>query len=177
MDLSMAQDLAVRLLDVHGLTAKGWKFGFDNAQTRLGSCNYTKKHITMSKHMVAAAEFDTVEQTLLHELAHALLPVYYAPGKKVGHGDLWKAKAKSLGYRGERTAENPYVAPKRQKSAVAVKTRRATVMVNVDDRVLIHDGREGVIKNIGRKYFHVEIKGKLYGVPFNQVTPLTGKVA
>ena len=86
--------LASRLFQEHGLI--NYSFGFDRAMRRAGLCNYTQKRITLSKHFVATADMDSIEQVLLHEIAHALA------GQSAGHGKLWKLKATELGYRHEK---------------------------------------------------------------------------
>jgi predicted SprT family Zn-dependent metalloprotease len=74
----------------------GWSFGFDNAKTRAGLCNYTAKRITVSKYLAARYEDDEIHQVLLHEVAHAMA------GTRAGHGAKWRATAKELGYEGKR---------------------------------------------------------------------------
>ena len=74
----------------------GWTFGFDNAKTRAGLCNYTAKRITVSKYLAARYEDDEIHQVLLHEVAHAMA------GSRAGHGERWKATAAELGYEGKR---------------------------------------------------------------------------
>ncbi len=73
-----------------------WSFGFDNAKTRAGLCNYTAKRITVSKYLAARYEDDEIHQVLLHEVAHALA------GTRAGHGATWKRLAKEIGYEGTR---------------------------------------------------------------------------
>jgi hypothetical protein len=73
-----------------------WSFGFDNAKTRAGLCNYTFKRITVSRYLAVRYSDDDVYQVLLHEVAHALA------GARAGHGPRWKATAAGLGYVGER---------------------------------------------------------------------------
>lgn len=102
MEQHAARTLATELFERHGLHARGWKFGFDNAERRLGVCIHSRSTITISAKMTAAATQSEVEQTLLHEIAHALTP-------GTGHGPRWQAKARSIGYNGERTAPNPHV--------------------------------------------------------------------
>ena len=87
-------ELANRLFQKHGLV--NYSFGFDRAVRRAGLCNYTQRRITLSKHFVANAEMDGIEQVLLHEIAHALA------GQSAGHGKTWRAKATELGYRHEK---------------------------------------------------------------------------
>ncbi len=78
-----------------------WSFGFDNAKTRAGLCNYTKKRITVSRYLASRYDDDDIHQVLLHEVAHAIA------GTKAGHGATWKAAAKDLGYVGKRLHDGP----------------------------------------------------------------------
>lgn len=78
------------------LLAPEWKFQFDSAKRRAGICNYTDKTIGLSRHMASIHKIDQSQQTLWHEIAHAL------SGKVEGHGKKWLATAKSLGYRAEK---------------------------------------------------------------------------
>ena len=71
-----------------------WSFGFDRAVRRAGLCNFTKKRITLSLHLARLNSDEEVEQTLLHEIAHALV------GPEAGHGKLWKQTAAQIGYHG-----------------------------------------------------------------------------
>jgi predicted SprT family Zn-dependent metalloprotease len=73
-----------------------WSFGFDNARTRAGLCNYDRKRISVSRLLAARYEDDEIHQVLLHEIAHAMA------GPRAGHGPGWKAVAADLGYEGKR---------------------------------------------------------------------------
>lgn len=73
-----------------------WSFGFDNAKTRAGLCNYTNKHISVSRYLAGRYEDDEIHQVLLHEVAHAIA------GSRAGHGPTWKSVAADLGYEGKR---------------------------------------------------------------------------
>lgn len=73
-----------------------WSFGFDNAKTRAGLCNYTNKHISVSRYLAGRYEDDEIHQVLLHEVAHAIA------GSRAGHGPKWKSVAADLGYEGKR---------------------------------------------------------------------------
>lgn len=102
MDLVTARAKAISEMKKHGLVKEGWTFEFDRAVRRLGQCNSEKKRITISKHFTGEANEDEFEQALLHEIAHALLPV------EARHGWHWQRKAREIGYRGSRLANNPY---------------------------------------------------------------------
>lgn len=74
-----------------------WSFGFDNAKKRAGLCNFSTRHLTVSRYLAARYADDDVYQILLHELAHAVA------GPRAGHGVRWKKIAQGLGYDGKRT--------------------------------------------------------------------------
>lgn len=93
-ELTRVRVWAQALIDLH--LDETWSFGFDNARTRAGLCNYTHKRITVSRHLAARFEDDQIHQTLLHEVAHAIA------GSRAGHGPRWKAVAADLGYEGGR---------------------------------------------------------------------------
>jgi hypothetical protein len=92
MDLTKAKKLATRLLKKHKLA--GWKFSFDSAVRRYGCCNYSKKRITISKKLTAVREEVNVKNTILHEIAHALV----GPGHK--HNEVWRRMAIKIGCNG-----------------------------------------------------------------------------
>lgn len=72
MEVADAERLAAQLLDRYGLTRAGWSFGFDDAETRHGLCDFDRRRITISRPLTAAGTPEQVTQTLLHEVAHAL---------------------------------------------------------------------------------------------------------
>lgn len=94
MELFEAQKLAVNLMIQHGLG--DWRFEFDNAKRRFGVCNFRLKKIGLSSHLVKLNDEATVRNTILHEIAHALV------GRKHGHNAIWRAKAIEIGCDGER---------------------------------------------------------------------------
>lgn len=93
-DLDRVRRWAHALIDLH--LDSSWSFGFDNAKTRAGLCNYTEKRITVSRYLASRYEDDEIHQVLLHEVAHAIA------GTRAGHGPRWKAVAADLGYEGKR---------------------------------------------------------------------------
>lgn len=96
MDLNDAFGMAVATIDRHGLIAKGWTFKFDNARSRFGCCKHGIKTITLSRYLVELNDQRRVLNTILHEIAHALV------GPKNGHNKVWKRKAIEIGCTGER---------------------------------------------------------------------------
>lgn len=95
MNLEVAKNEALFLMDEHGLLEKGWKFEFDSAKKRFGLCSYRKKIISLSASLTELNEFSRVKNTILHEIAHALTP-------KAKHGPVWVAMAKKIGCDGKR---------------------------------------------------------------------------
>lgn len=90
-------------MEEQSLISEGWTFCFDNAVKRAGTCRHTRKSISLSRYFTSYANADEVEQVILHEIAHAILPV------EVGHREPWKIMANALGYKGQRTVRNPYL--------------------------------------------------------------------
>lgn len=96
MLLSEAKALAIELMDKHGLLDLRWSFEFDNAKRRFGCCRYGSKKITLSKELVSLNDTARVTNTILHEIAHALV------GHGHGHDSVWKRKALEIGCDGNR---------------------------------------------------------------------------
>ena len=87
--LGMAIDLATELMDAHGLV--GWRVKLDHARRRAGQCDYTNKTISLSRLYVRHADIDHIRDTILHEIAHALV------GPRHGHDAVWRQKALEIG--------------------------------------------------------------------------------
>jgi SprT protein len=94
MKREYVERLARLLMRKHGLEAKGWSFGFDNAKTRHGQCDYDRRRITISRHFSELNSMAVVKDTLLHEIAHGILG---QPG--IGHGREWRNIAVAIGAR------------------------------------------------------------------------------
>jgi predicted SprT family Zn-dependent metalloprotease len=80
---------AEALLARHGLA--GWTFAFDGAKRRGGACDFRRRRITVAAGFAAVADEAEIEDTLLHEVAHALV------GPRHHHDAVWRAKARELG--------------------------------------------------------------------------------
>jgi predicted SprT family Zn-dependent metalloprotease len=80
---------AQALLARHGLA--DWGFAFDRAKRRRGACHFVRRQITMAAGFAATAEEAEIEDTLLHEIAHALV------GRRHHHDAVWQAKAREIG--------------------------------------------------------------------------------
>jgi len=94
VQLTHAAMLARGLMGVHGLA--GWGFEFDNAKTRAGVCRSARKVLGLSRPLTLLHTDDEVRETILHEIAHALV------GTEHGHGRVWQAKAREIGCSGAR---------------------------------------------------------------------------
>jgi hypothetical protein len=94
MEIQKAEDLARSLMAKYDL--HDWRFSFDNAKRRAGACNHTKRTISLSIHLVRIRSDDNVRNTILHEIAHALV------GRGHGHNRIWKRKALEIGCDGKR---------------------------------------------------------------------------
>lgn len=75
------------------LEYRGWKFEWDNAKVRFGRCLYHSKVISMSRPLVELNSEKEMRDTLLHEIAHALV----GPGHH--HDYFWRLEARKVGAR------------------------------------------------------------------------------
>ncbi|MEK9763194.1 MAG: SprT-like domain-containing protein [Deltaproteobacteria bacterium] len=96
MELRGVKLLAERLLNEHELFDKGWRFSFDRAKRRAGSCKFSNKEITLAKAYAEQENYKEIKNTILHEIAHALV------GPKHGHNEIWRQKALEIGCDAER---------------------------------------------------------------------------
>jgi predicted SprT family Zn-dependent metalloprotease len=94
-ELERVKTWANALIALH-LDPTQWSFGFDNAKKRAGQCNFASKRITLSRYHAASGDDDDIHQTLLHEIAHAMV------GPAAGHGPRWQSTAAHIGYVGSR---------------------------------------------------------------------------
>jgi len=101
MKLKDAEQLAIALIKEHKLIA--WDFGFDNAVRRFGYCNWKERKISLSKVLVELNPIEQVQNTILHEIAHALAPL------GSGHNEVWRKIAISIGDDGGRLYDNAIV--------------------------------------------------------------------
>ena len=90
----------------NGTLPSGWVFGFDLATSRAGVCRYVEKRIDLSVSYCLAATRAEIEDTILHEIAHAIV------GPRHNHDTVWKAKAREIGCVGERCHRVQHSTPK-----------------------------------------------------------------
>lgn len=101
MNTNDAEALALLHMEEHGLFDEFWHFDFEDCKRSLGRCHYHKRKITLSKWYVELNDEDDVEDTILHEIAHALCWNKYG-NRGTGHGVLWKQICRQIGARPER---------------------------------------------------------------------------
>jgi predicted SprT family Zn-dependent metalloprotease len=97
--------LAEKLLAAHGL--HDWSFHYNRSKINMGLCRYGPRTIELSVHFVEANGDALVLDTLLHEIAHALV----GPGH--GHDAIWKRKCLEVGARPERVSFDVTMPPGR----------------------------------------------------------------
>jgi predicted SprT family Zn-dependent metalloprotease len=107
MDIEKAYRLGRAKMDEHGLQT--WDLMFDSARSRFGCCFHHKKLITLSKCLTELNVEAHVLDTILHEIAHALV--------KDGHSKKWKQKALEIGCNGKRCYSDEVVQPASNYSA------------------------------------------------------------
>lgn len=100
---SVALD-AERLMALHGLA--GWSFRFNDAPRGAASCKYRIRVIEMSRQYALRAPDGERTDTLLHEIAHALV------GRKHRHDSVWQATARAIGCVGKRCRNVDATRPK-----------------------------------------------------------------
>ncbi len=100
-----AEQLANDLMQEHGLLAAGWVFAWGHGKRRLGGAEVRRypdgrvtRTIRLSRHLVRLNDDAEVRDTILHEIAHALVGVEH------GHDAAWKSMCRRIGARPERTA-------------------------------------------------------------------------
>ena len=92
--MQQVEEYAAKLLERHlnaGAPATWWRFRFETATSRAGICRYTTRTIALSVSYVLRAPWNDIRDTLLHELAHAIV----GPGH--AHDAVWQAAARRIG--------------------------------------------------------------------------------
>ena len=103
--LAQVRRLARELLVAHGLA--DWHFGFNRRKTAMGLCLFDSRTILLSVYFVQLNDDEVIRDTLLHEIAHALV----GPGH--GHDDVWKRKCLEIGAKPERLSYEVNMPPGR----------------------------------------------------------------
>ena len=112
MELQKTKKIGRELIERHKLADTGWIFKLDYATRRFGQCNFKTKTISISTVLARLNDEEIVSETILHEIAHALV------GARKGHGQEWRAKALEIGSNGNRTYGSEVRVPERKYKAV-----------------------------------------------------------
>jgi predicted SprT family Zn-dependent metalloprotease len=99
MNRSEAASLARDLMNMHGLGHV--PFEFDRGLKRIGATHFKygiPQKITVSAHWAEHLPKDELQDTILHEIAHA------HAGVSAGHGPVWRAHARRIGAKPQRCA-------------------------------------------------------------------------
>lgn len=102
MDYLAVRDKAAQLMTQHGLT--GWRFSLNNRLRGCGVCYHGQRLIQLSRHFVEHNTEAEIEETLLHEIAHALTPGAH-------HGPRWEAQVMAIGGKAQRCATAETIMP------------------------------------------------------------------
>jgi predicted SprT family Zn-dependent metalloprotease len=86
--------LGYQLFAEHGLY--DWELTFNRGKRTMGWCLFGPRRIELSVHFIQRNDLAVIHDTLLHEIAHALV----GPGH--GHDAVWKCKCLEIGARPER---------------------------------------------------------------------------
>jgi predicted metal-dependent hydrolase len=103
-ELDAVARLARELMAKHQLSQ--WSFQFDNATKRVGCCHYATRLLSLSYEFAKRAPDEEIRETILHEIAHALV------GKTHGHDDVWRARALEIGCSGRRCHDLQFTPPR-----------------------------------------------------------------
>ena len=147
---------ARNLMDHHGI--KEWKLNFSSATTRLGCCIFSTKTIQLSYFHIIKGHDNQIEDTILHEIAHALA------GPKEGHGNKWKRIAEQIG------ATPKSCAPTSQETIQLIET--AKTRFNVGDAVYFNaKGKEhlGKILRLNSKRASILVNQSKWLVPYTKL--------
>lgn len=90
MELAKFYTIVANKFQEHGLHNAGWRFRVNTRKSALGVCHYLTKTIELQRFHILNDSEESVVDTLLHEIAHAL-----TPGAK--HSWTFKQKAYSIG--------------------------------------------------------------------------------
>ncbi len=101
MNTRDAERMAAELMIEFGL--EQWTFRFDNSKRRFGVCRSGRREIGLSKPLTVLNTAAEVEDTLRHEIAHAIAPL------GSNHGPAWKQACRITGARPERCYDSSQI--------------------------------------------------------------------
>ena len=95
MELHEAIKMTRNLMNAHNL--RHWNLEARNFKAAFGKCSYRKQTISLSAILTPNCTEDSVRNTALHEIAHALVGYAHA------HDHVWRRQFIAIGGNGERT--------------------------------------------------------------------------
>lgn len=132
---------ARQIMSQHGLIQRGWTFKINNRFTRrLGCCTYSKKLIELAGDHIRCDSYDCILDTLLHEIAHALV------GAGEGHNKVWQNMAIRIGAK-----------------PTSKKSRKVSTDLNIDIPAVFltrSDGSREYMGSVSEKYYKDVLSGK-----------------
>ena len=165
--------LEVMVLDVlkaRGIT--GWTVIFNQDSNKLGYCDYSRREICISRHVVVTDWAEAVD-TAMHESAHAVA------GHRADHGPEWKRIAAELGARPQAKAD--YVNRHQTGETKTIRTSYGPVTITVGEHAEVYGksqfGRIGKLRilEVQRKSFTAESDlGSRYKLPVDFLHPNFG---
>ncbi len=164
MNPDEALSLLKKKLTEHGLAQKGWEGSLDSAVRRFGICRPSTKEISISRTLCAHNSEEEVLDTILHEIAHALVTI--ETGEDCGHDERWKAVCRRIGARPERCYDDEEV-----ESPV-----KPWLLVHKDSREVFSSHRTKPKTNLDETYIRgrkKETLGKLEMIPNPEFQALT----
>jgi predicted SprT family Zn-dependent metalloprotease len=139
--------LAKTLFEKHELDKQGWVFRFDTSKKRFGCCFYGRKVISLSLDIALLNSEEEIKETLLHEIAHALV------GPGYGHGEFWKCKAKMIGASPERCYSlDKVITPSLPKYIYVCKNCNHTISLTYRLRTVLKACKKCCIKHNNGKF-------------------------
>ncbi len=90
--MTSVKNQSYALMEKHGLI--GWRVEFDGSLHRAGTCRYEEKQIIYSIFFFEVADQELRNNTILHEISHAIA------GPEAAHGEIWRRIHVSLGGNG-----------------------------------------------------------------------------
>lgn len=93
------QQFAASKMSEWGLTLKGWTFGWNTRRSSFGLCRLRHKRIELSSFLFSTISRVEQEDTVLHEIAHAL---DFEQRGRSAHDRIWKMWACRVGAKPER---------------------------------------------------------------------------
>lgn len=121
---------ARRLMDRFGL--HNWHIEIDNAKSRLGVCRRLTKTLGFSIHLINNTSDEVQRDTVLHEIAHALVV-----NGKTAHDEKWQAIARKIGADPSATTDVQMLAPSQFKWRGECPTGHQVLRHKLNKRFLI----------------------------------------